>query len=96
MSATMTSTERMSKSERLSQIVRVFVRFNLAELLAPYVQEIISRRYSPQHLMRSLLRSYRAWDRLTRSLAASFLPYTLCSGCGARLSGPEDSENGND
>ncbi len=44
--------------------------FNLAELLAPYVQEIISRRYSPQNLMRSLLRSYRDWDRLIGSLPA--------------------------
>jgi hypothetical protein len=86
----------MSRSERLSQIVRVSARFSLAELLAAYVQEIISRSYSPQNLMRSLLRSYRDWDRLIRSLAASGLPYTLCSGCGARLSGPGDSENGND
>jgi ubiquinone biosynthesis protein len=44
--------------------------FNLAELMAPYVQEIISRRLSPQHLMRSLLRSYRDWDRLLRALPA--------------------------
>ena len=70
MSATMISTERMSKSERLSQIVGVFAGFNLAELLAPYVQEIISRRYSPQNLVRSLLRSYRDWDRLIGALPA--------------------------
>jgi ubiquinone biosynthesis protein len=44
--------------------------FNLAELMAPYVQEIINRRLSPQHLMRSLLRSYRDWDRLLRALPA--------------------------
>jgi ubiquinone biosynthesis protein len=44
--------------------------FNLAELLAPYVQDIVSRRYSPQNLMRSLLRSYRDWDRLIGALPA--------------------------
>ena len=42
--------------------------FNLAELLAPYVQEIMSRRFSAQNLMRSLLRSYRDWDRMIRAL----------------------------
>jgi ubiquinone biosynthesis protein len=44
--------------------------FNLAGLLAPYVQEIISRRLSPQNLLRSLLRSYHDWDRLIRALPA--------------------------
>lgn len=44
------------------------MRFNLAELLAPHVQEIISRRYSPKNLARSLVRSYQDWDRLIRAL----------------------------
>jgi ubiquinone biosynthesis protein len=44
------------------------MRFNLSELLAPYVQEIIGRRYSPKNLMRSLVRSYQDWDRLIRAL----------------------------
>jgi ubiquinone biosynthesis protein len=44
--------------------------FHLAELLKPYVQEIISRRFSPQSLLRSMLRSYRDWDRLIRLLPA--------------------------
>jgi ubiquinone biosynthesis protein len=44
------------------------MNFNLAELLVPYVQEIISRRFSLRNLMQSMLRSYRDWDRLIRSL----------------------------
>ncbi len=44
------------------------MRFNLAELLAPYVQDIISRRYSPKNLVRSMMRSYQDWDRLIRAL----------------------------
>ena len=44
------------------------MNFNLAELLVPYVQEIISRRFSLRNLVQSMLRSYRDWDRLIRSL----------------------------
>jgi ubiquinone biosynthesis protein len=46
------------------------MNFNLAELLMPYVQEIISRRLSLRNLMQSMLRSYRDWDRLIRFLPA--------------------------
>lgn len=42
--------------------------FNLAELLATHGQEIISHRYSPKNLVRSLLRSYQDWERLLRAL----------------------------
>lgn len=42
--------------------------FNLAELLVPHGQEIISRRYSPKNLARSLRQSYQDWDRLVRAL----------------------------
>jgi ubiquinone biosynthesis protein len=44
------------------------MRFNLAELLAPYGQELISRRYSPKNLVQSLVRSYQDWERLIRAL----------------------------
>jgi ubiquinone biosynthesis protein len=44
------------------------MNFNLAELLMPYVQEIISRRFSLRNLMQSMLRSYRDWDRLIHLL----------------------------
>jgi ubiquinone biosynthesis protein len=43
-------------------------RFNLAELLAPYGQQIIGRRYSPRNLGRSMRRTYQDWDRLIRAL----------------------------
>lgn len=42
--------------------------FRLAELLAPYGQEIIARRHSPGNLARSVVRSYQDWDRLIRAL----------------------------
>jgi ubiquinone biosynthesis protein len=44
------------------------MRFNLVELLAPHGQEIISRRYSPKNLVRSMLRSHQDWVRLIRAL----------------------------
>jgi ubiquinone biosynthesis protein len=44
------------------------MRFNLAELLAPHGQEIISRRYSPKNLVQSMFQSYKDWDRLMRAL----------------------------
>jgi ubiquinone biosynthesis protein len=44
------------------------MRFNLAELLAPHGQKIISHRYSPKNLVRSMLRSYQDWERLIRAL----------------------------
>ncbi len=42
--------------------------FNLAELLVPHGQEIISHRYSPKNLVRSMLRSHQDWERLIRAL----------------------------
>lgn len=44
------------------------MRFNLAELLAPQGKEIISRRYSPKNLVRSMVRSHQDWERLLRAL----------------------------
>jgi ubiquinone biosynthesis protein len=44
------------------------MRFNLAELLAPYGQELISHRYSPKNLVRSMMRSYQDWERMFRAL----------------------------
>jgi ubiquinone biosynthesis protein len=42
--------------------------FRLAELLAPYGQELVARRHSPRNLGRSIVRSYQDWDRLIRAL----------------------------
>lgn len=44
------------------------MNFRLAELLAPHGQEIISRRYSPKNLARSMARSYQDWEHLIRAL----------------------------
>lgn len=46
------------------------MQFRLAELLAPHGEEIISRRYSPRNLVRSMVRSYQDWEKLIRFLPA--------------------------
>lgn len=42
--------------------------FSLAELISPFYQKSIGRRFSPQRMLLRLQRSYRDWDRLLRSL----------------------------
>lgn len=42
--------------------------FSLAEVIQPFYQRSIGRRFSPQRIMLRLQRSYRDWDRLFRSL----------------------------
>jgi ubiquinone biosynthesis protein len=42
--------------------------FSLAELISPFYQRSIGRRFSPQRMLVRLQRTYRDWDRLLRSL----------------------------
>ncbi|MEN8189352.1 MAG: AarF/ABC1/UbiB kinase family protein [Thermodesulfobacteriota bacterium] len=42
--------------------------FSLAELLEPYYNKIVARRFSPKRLMGKVQRSYRDWDRFLNSL----------------------------
>jgi ubiquinone biosynthesis protein len=42
--------------------------FSLAELLQPYYEKKIHRRFSPERLLRRLQRSYRDWDRFIAML----------------------------
>ncbi len=42
--------------------------FNLAELIRPYAQKAVSRRYAPKQLINRLRRTYGDWDDLIRRL----------------------------
>ncbi|MEN8199820.1 MAG: AarF/ABC1/UbiB kinase family protein [Thermodesulfobacteriota bacterium] len=42
--------------------------FSLAELLEPYYNKIVARRFSPKRLAGKMQRSYRDWDRFISSL----------------------------
>jgi ubiquinone biosynthesis protein len=49
------------------------MNFRLAELLAPYGQEIIARRHSPKNLTRSMVRSFQDWDRLIQTMPVQIM-----------------------
>ena len=42
--------------------------FSLTELLEPYYNKIVARRFSPKRLVGKMQRSYRDWDRFLNSL----------------------------
>jgi ubiquinone biosynthesis protein len=42
--------------------------FSLIEVIQPYYQEVIGRRFSPDRLARRLQRAFRDWDRLLQAL----------------------------
>jgi ubiquinone biosynthesis protein len=42
--------------------------FSLAQLIQPFYQRSIGRRFSPQRMLLRVQREYRDWDRLLRSL----------------------------
>ena len=55
--------------------------FSLAELMRPYAEKAISRRYSPERLVRRLKAACKDWDNLFRSLpkdAANILHNVKC------------------
>ena len=52
--------------------------FSLFELVQPYAQEAVSRRYAPKRVRLKLMRSVREWDRLVRALPSDINDMLQC------------------